>query len=441
MLMTATEAAQWCGGRRWGGDPILTGVCIDSRQARGGDLFVALPGAHTDGHQFITAAAGSGAVAAMVSESSINNAGVARIVVGDCGEALRRLAATWRLRFTGTLIAITGSNGKTTVKEMLASICRAAAGEAQVHHSSGNFNNRLGVPLSLLGLRVRHHLAVLEAGMDAPGELRELGRLLRPQVVVINNVMRAHLGGFNSLAEIAAAKGELLESLPANGTAILNADDVHLPLWKKLAGARRVLTFGFGDAADYRGTWQNGVLHLPTGEAVTLQTAGAHNANNALAAAAAATALNLLPPSIIAGLAEFEGVVGRLQFIQCGNWLIIDDSYNANPDSVLAALAVLAAQAGEKIAILGDMLDLGTAAADAHRQVLAAATDAAIEVFSVGEHFGRAGSAQHFADKEALLKSLRSRLGGRTATLLVKGSRGMGMETIARALTAAEGHA
>lgn len=438
MLITATRMAEWCGGRRHGGDPMLAGVCIDSRCVQRGNLFVALPGARADGHEFIPAAVAQGAVAAMVSKPVKMTA--TQVMVSDCASALAQVAGRWRRRFNGQVVAVTGSNGKTTVKEMLGGICRSAVGNARMYRSSGNMNNRLGLSLSVLKLRSHHQLAVLEAGMDAAGELLELGGICQPQVAVVNNAQRAHLGGFASLKEIARAKGELIETLPADGIAVLNADDAHFPLWKKAAGKRRVIAFGFHDNAGYRGEYRAGQLQLPMGGTpIALQVAGKHNIGNALAAAAAAVALNLPAAAIRDGLTAFAGAPGRLQFKQVTKkLLLIDDSYNANPDSMAAALAVLAGCAGDKFAVLGDMLALGAAAEAEHQTVGRLAAAAGAELLAVGDEMKAAAGgdrAQHFADKESLCKFLRKRLSaGTSAAVLVKGSRGMGMETVVQEL-------
>lgn len=435
MLSTATRVAEWCGGRRCGGDPILSGVCIDSRRTRCGDLFVALPGARADGHEFVDAAVESGAAASLVSVPS--RSARAQIVAGDCEIALSQLAAGWRRACSAArVVAVSGSNGKTTVKEMLAAVCRAAVGEKEVLCSPGNMNNRLGLSLAVSGMRPRHRFAVLETGMDAPGELRELGGICRPHIAVLTNAQRAHLGGFASVSAIARAKGELIETLPADGVAVLNADDPHISLWRELAGGRRIFTFGFGGDSEYRGAMREGNLILPgCSSPLRLQVAGVHNARNALAAAAAAEVLQLPPESIAAGLESFAGAPGRLQFKKtAGGALLIDDSYNANPDSLSAAFAVLAECGGEKFAVLGDMLALGDSAADAHKTAVAEAAALKINLLTTGENMKNAG-APHFADKKSLAREIQNRLRRNpNAAVLVKGSRGMKMEAVVRAL-------
>ena len=435
MLTTATRVAEWCGGRRQGGDPILSGVAIDSRRVLSGDLFVALPGERANGHDFLADATAKGAAAALV--SSPGRAHFSEIIVGDCEIALARLATKWRQMFSDIRVTgITGSNGKTTVKEMLAAICRSEIGAAHVFSTHGNMNNRLGLSLAVCGLRAHHRIAVLETGMDAQGELLELGGICRPHIALINNAQRAHLGGFASVAAVAAAKGELIETLPPDGIAVLNADDSNLPLWKKIAGKRRTITFGFANDADYRGALRDGNLHIPGCAApVQLQVGGMHNIRNALAAAAAGFALSLRAESAAAGLESFSGVPGRMQFKKlCGGLTIIDDSYNANPDSLAAAFAVLADCEGEKFAALGDMLALGDAAAAAHADAVREAKSRDIRLLTIGDEMKAAG-APHFADTESLARVLREQIRDCSrATVLVKGSRGMRMERVVAAL-------
>lgn len=434
MLSTATRVAELCGGRRQGGDPMLSGVCIDSRRVRFGDLFIALSGENTNGHDFVSVAEQQGAAAAMV---QLPVSAKTQIVVGDCEQALVKLASGWRNVFAGRAAAVTGSNGKTTVKEMLAAICRAAAGDQHVFSTHGNMNNRLGLSLAVLELQPHHQYAVLETGMDAPGELLELGGICRPHVAIVNNAQRAHLGGFASVADIARAKGELIETLPPDGVAVLNAADQHISLWRKLAGKRKVLSFGFDQDADFRGEIRGDALHFPNHSTpVKLQVPGAHNLGNALAAAAAASVMSLPPESVVNGLSSFNGVAGRLQHQQLSdNILLIDDTYNANPDSLLAGLKVLSECQGEKFAALGDMLALGESSAAEHAAAVAAADAMNIRLFAVGEQMKAAAGARGFADKESLVQELMAQLKAcQQGAVLVKGSRGMQMETVVRML-------
>ena len=355
-MMTVAQAVHWCGGQlRGNGGLGINGAYIDSRKIRAGGLFVCLPGLRVDGHDFVSAAAVAGATCALVER--VQESTIAQIVVDNCADALRRLAAAWRANFKSLRVtAITGSNGKTTVKEMLAAICRAGWGDNAVCQNEGNLNNLLGLPLTLLMLRPHHRVAVLEAGMDAPGELITLGRLVGAQTALINNAQRAHMGGFNSLFEIAEAKGELLQTLPDDGVAVLNADDEHFPLWKKIAGKRRVFSFGESKNADCRARARDGEIIFTDEKPLKLSLPGRHNVKNALAAIACADVLGLKLDTVRVGLENFVGVAGRLQCKTLANGaLLIDDTYNANPDSVLAALQVLFARSGKRVAILGDM--------------------------------------------------------------------------------------
>lgn len=451
--MKASQAAKWCGGRLEGGvDPMLTGARIDSRRVRPGDLFVALPGSRADGHDFAAAAAAAGASAILVSSSRLAGQGLdesapaSRIVVEDCGLALTQIAWRWRAECRARLTAVTGSNGKTTVKEMLASIFRAEAGSEgsadRVYSSPGNLNNRLGMSMSLLDMSADCETAVFEAGMNAAGEIGELGALCRPHMAVVNNAQRAHIGHFDSVESIARAKGELIDSLPADGVAVINADDPHAFLWRDLAGGRRVIGFGFERDADYRGEPTAGGVFLPGGIRAGLQVAGEHNALNALCAAAAASSWKVSDESIRAGLESFEGVAGRLQFKRLSeNVTLIDDSYNANPDSMAAALAIMEGRPGKRFAALGDMFELGESSESEHAATVEAAQRAGVLPFVAGEAMRHSGG-RHFEDKDSLAASLLEAVAGcqregERATILVKGSRGMEMETVAQHLEAA----
>ena len=454
-MMQAAAAATMAGGEIVGGDARIGGAAIDSRLLARGECFVALAGAR-DGHDFVEDARARGAAAAMVSQD--RKWALPRIVVADTGRALAQWAACWRRGFELPLAAITGSNGKTTVKEMLASILRAAWGADSVLASQGNLNNHLGVPLTLLRLRRTHRAAVVEMGMNRAGEIDALAALAKPTMGVITNAQRAHLGGFEDEADagdaIARAKGELLSRLPRGATAVLNADDPHFDLWRASARRRRlrVVSFGFAAAADCRAraeTAEKTELQLPDGAKIEFapRAPGLHNQANAAAAAACAWRLEIAAPIIAAGLAAARAPAGRLQFrdsIYRGA-TIIDDAYNANPDSARAAFAVLRAQPGRKIAVLGGFGELGREAARLHREtgaLLARLADIDA-VCTVGEARAVAAAcprARHFESKEALVAALRNDLaqtaaaGGRVFAL-VKGSRAARMEEVVAALT------
>lgn len=457
--MRLQEAAEVLNARRQGDNVLFTGVSTDSRTVCPGELFVALTGENYDGHQFVRAAREQGAVAAMV-EHDLNDAALSTdfplVCVENTRSSLGQLSARWRQRFSMPLAAVTGSNGKTTVKEMLAAILRCAVEEgavgpddcpSRVLATVGNLNNDIGVPLMLLRLREIHQYAVIEMGMNHAGEIAYLTRLAQPDVAVITNAGAAHIEGLGSVEAVARAKGEIFAGLSQQGAAVINADDDYASLWRTLIGKRRVIDFGFSAKAQvsaefksepYGSTIQ---LKLPDGiQHVTLKVPGTHNIRNGLAAAAAAVALGVNSGAIVAGLERFKGVQGRLQIKQGRNRsVLIDDSYNANPESVKAALAVLAAAAGKKILILGDMGELGKTARDLHRTIGEEARLLKLdELMTVGE-LSRCASdaygqgARHFNDMETLLDSLENRLDA-DVTILVKGSRFMHMERIVNRL-------
>jgi UDP-N-acetylmuramoyl-tripeptide--D-alanyl-D-alanine ligase len=457
--MRLQEAAEVLNARRQGDNVLFTGVSTDSRTVCPGELFVALTGENYDGHQFVRAAWEQGAVAAMV-EHDLNDAALSTdfplVCVENTRSSLGQLSARWRQRFSMPLAAVTGSNGKTTVKEMLAAILRCAVEEgavgpddcpSRVLATVGNLNNDIGVPLMLLRLREIHQYAVIEMGMNHAGEIAYLTRLAQPDVAVITNAGAAHIEGLGSVEAVARAKGEIFAGLSQQGAAVINADDDYASLWRTLIGKRRVIDFGFSAKAQvsaefksepYGSTIQ---LKLPDGiQHVTLKVPGTHNIRNGLAAAAAAVALGVNSGAIVAGLERFKGVQGRLQIKQGRNRsVLIDDSYNANPESVKAALAVLAAAAGKKILILGDMGELGKTARDLHRTIGEEARLLKLdELMTVGE-LSRCASdaygqgARHFNDMETLLDSLENRLDA-DVTVLVKGSRFMHMERIVNRL-------
>ncbi len=457
--MRLQEAAEVLNARRQGDNVLFTGVSTDSRTVCPGELFVALTGENYDGHQFVRAAREQGAVAAMV-EHDLNDVALSTdfplVCVENTRSSLGQLSARWRQRFSMPLAAVTGSNGKTTVKEMLAAILRCAVEDetvgpddcpSRVLATAGNLNNDIGVPLMLLRLREIHQYAVIEMGMNHAGEIAYLTRLAQPDVAVITNAGAAHIEGLGSVEAVARAKGEIFAGLSQQGAAVINADDEYAPLWRTLIGKRRVIDFGFSAKAQvsaefksepYGSTIQ---LKLPDGiQHVTLKVPGTHNIRNGLAAAAAAVALGVNSGAIVAGLERFKGVQGRLQIKQGRNRsVLIDDSYNANPESVKAALAVLAAAAGKKILILGDMGELGKTARDLHRTIGEEARLLKLDgLMTVGE-LSRCASdaygqgARHFNDMETLLDSLENRLDA-DVTILVKGSRFMHMERIVNRL-------
>ena len=459
-MMLLSQAAQAIGGKVIGNDTRFTdmhftdihftGVSTDTRSITAGDLFVALRGPNFDGAAFIQAATQSGAVAALINADSspsmrATTSSIPFIVVDDTRLALGRLAAYWRMQFTLPVVAVTGSNGKTTVKEMLASILTAMGGSDTVLATAGNFNNDIGLPLTLLKLRSNHRYAVIEMGMNHAGEIDYLSRLTRPNIALINNAGSAHLAGLGTVEAVARAKGEIFFGLSPQGIAIINADDLYAPLWRELIGARTVIDFGLEQNVAIHAQWQptdpnaHILVTTPMGKfSAQLRVPGAHNVRNALAATAAAVALQVPLHAIARGLENFSGVVGRMQHKSALHGAqLIDDSYNANPASLRAALKVLMQSAGKKILVLGDMGELGDDAVRMHSEVGAEAHHMGIaHLFALGEltrhtvqHFG--AGATHFDRIEDLLEALEKNLDAHT-TVLVKGSRFMHMERVVK---------
>jgi UDP-N-acetylmuramoyl-tripeptide--D-alanyl-D-alanine ligase len=434
--MRLHEAAAAIHARAVGADAAITAVSTDTRKLPAGCLFVALKGPRFDGHRFAAKALEQGAAAVMIeagAELSVSPA----LVVDDTLQALGRLAAWHRSRMPAKLAAITGSNGKTTVKEMLAAILVAEVGADAVLATVGNLNNDIGMPLTLLQLTPAHRYAAIEMGMNHPGEIAYLTQLARPDVALVNNALRAHLEGLCSVEAVARAKGEIYAGLKDDGIALINADDPHADLWHGLAGQHAVMSFGFAENADVRIV--QGGLATPVGQiALNLQVPGEHNLRNAAAAASLALVLHVSSASIAKGLADYVGVKGRLQAHACIlGASLIDDTYNANPDSVLAAVQVLAARPGKRILVLGDMGELGPDAAYLHREVGERARAAGIDrLLCLGEMsinavaaFGKNG--MHFERIEELLAEIECALAPEV-TVLVKGSRFMQMERVVK---------
>ena len=442
-MMTTKTAAAITGGAMRGDAVGFDRVCTDSRKIRPGDLFIALRGEHFDGHRYAQAALNAGAAAVMVDS---NDEGLAEpaVVVADTRLALGVLAAQWRKDMRARIVGVTGSSGKTTVKEMLASILRAAAGDEAVLATTGNLNNDIGMPLTLLALNEKHRYGVIEMGMNHSGELSYLSRLACPDVALINNAGAAHIGMLGSLQAIAEAKGEILTGCAETGTVILNADDSYAPLWRQLAADKKAVEFGIDSTAaairgQYEGHAEYSDIRLDlAGDERTLRlpVPGKHNVMNALAAAAAAWALSVPAEAIVAGLQEFGGIYGRLQKkAGCNGAVVIDDTYNANPDSVRAAISVLAAVPGTRLLVLGDMGELGDNALHAHAEIGAYARQAGIEgVYTLGQLSRETAAAfgvgaQHFGDVAELCAALQLKMAA-GVTVLVKGSRFMRMERI-----------
>ena len=442
-MMRLSEAAAMLDTAFIGADAEVQRVSTDSRNILPGDLFIALRGDKFDGGTFAAQALQQGAIGVVLDHKQAPDIAHA-IRVDDTRLALGRLAAAWRAKFKIPVVAITGSNGKTSVKEMLAAILRVEAGsDDAVLHTEGNLNNDIGVPLMMLRLREVHQFAVFEMGMNHAGEIDYLTRLARPDVAVVNNAMTAHIGFLGSVENIARAKGEIFNGLSVAGIAVLNADDPHAWMWRELNAQRSVTDFGIRQPAAVRGEYQaaefGSALKLELPNAcleIQLQVPGEHSVMNALAATTAAFALDVSLRSIVTGLSGFTGVKGRLQKKSALHGsTFIDDTYNANPDSVKAALTVLAGRAGKKILVLGDMGELGDDAMAMHAQTGLAAREAGVDrLLALGEltreTVGAFGAgAMHFEHIQELLAELENELTPDT-TVLVKGSRFMQMERV-----------
>jgi len=451
-MMTVSDAVRALGARAAGAEVRFTSVSTDTRTLGQGALFVALRGERFDGHDYLAAARTAGAVAAMVEESGAERAaaaGLAALVVAETRRALGTLARHWRSGFRIPLIAVVGSNGKTTVKEMIAACLRAQFGVHNVLATPGNLNNDIGVPLTLLGLREAHRCAVVEIGMNHPGETAYLAGLAQPTVAVVNNAQREHQEFMKSVAEVAAEHAAVLDALPADGVAVINAEDDHADYWRGVAGTRPIRDFGVGRKAAVRGAYRPGAegaeLEVVTPEgrvAVSLHVAGLHNVRNALAAAAAATAAGAGLSAVADGLASFRAVKGRLQRrIGRRGATVIDDTYNANPDSVRAAIDVLARAGAPRILVLGDMGEVGERGIAFHQEAGAYARQSDVErllvLGTLAAHAAAAfgAGAEQFDTAAELARRLQDILAP-GVTVLVKGSRFMRMEQIVGEITA-----
>jgi UDP-N-acetylmuramoyl-tripeptide--D-alanyl-D-alanine ligase len=454
-MMTLADAVALIPGAALVGDGAraFARVHTDTRTLRAGDLFVALQGERFDAHDFLPQARAAGAVAA-IGARGLAEAGLDGLLVPDPLAALQALAAGWRRRFAGPVVAVAGSNGKTTVTQMVAAILRAAHGEA-AHATAGNLNNHIGVPLTVLQLRDAHRAAVVELGMNHPGEIAVLARIAQPTVALVNNAQREHQEFMATVEAVARENGGAIEALPADGVAVFPAADEYAWVWQAQAGARRCLRFGLAGEAGARpdaeltgvARWMGDRwdvdMATPAGDArLALRVAGRHNVLNALAAAAAALGAGIGLADIVRGLEAFAPVKGRSQVKSLrrgGRTLtMIDDTYNANPDSVRAAIDVLAGLPGPRWLVLGDMGEVGDQGPAFHREIGAWALTRGIEHFwcagtaclHATQAFGPA--ARHFADTPSLLAHLGT---GRDAapafeSVLVKGSRFMGMERV-----------
>jgi UDP-N-acetylmuramoyl-tripeptide--D-alanyl-D-alanine ligase len=441
-------------------EPVVR-VHTDTRSLQAGDLFVALRGERFDAHDFLPQAQSAGAVAALA-HAGLAAAGLPGAEVPDTRLALGELARLWREQFELPLVAVTGSNGKTTVTQMIASILRAAAGQA-AHATQGNLNNDIGVPLTLLKLRPEHRLAVIELGMNHPGEIPYLAALTQPTVALVNNAQREHQEFMGTVEAVARENGSVIAALAATGVAVFPSDDEYTGVWQALAGERRVLTFSDVDAqADVRALragWQDGAWALdfatPAGAAqARLQIAGRHNVRNALAAAACALAAGVALSDIERGLNAFEPVGGRSRALSLAlpgrHVTLVDDTYNANPDSVVAAIRVLTELPAPRLLVLGDMGEVGEQGLDFHLEVLRHAMASGIEsVHCAGDWMAQAvqvmqaageAAPRHWTDVTHLTTHVCHAVSVAEVppvrSVLVKGSRFMRMERVVQGLQA-----
>ncbi len=431
----------------------LARVHTDTRTLQPGDLFVALKGERFDANAFLADARAGGAAAA-IAHGGLAAAGLPGIEVPDSLAALGALATGWRAQFSLPLIGVTGSNGKTTVTQMIASILRAWQGEA-AFATQGNFNNDIGVPLMLLRLTPAHRAAVIEMGMNHPGEIAQLAAMARPTVALVNNAQREHLEFMHTVEAVARENGSVFASLPADGVAVFPAGDAYTGLWQSLAMAqpgRRTLTFGEGgDVRCARAAWERGAwavaIATPRGEVATrLHIAGRHNVTNALAATACALAAGAPLAAIAQGLRDFAPVKGRSRAFSVAvagrEVTVVDDTYNANPDSMRAAIEVLAELPAPQLLVMGDMGEVGDQGPQFHAEAGALAHSAGIALlFALGAQSVHAASAygssaRHFNEMGALLDAVRQAL-PTVGSALVKGSRFMKMEQVVGAIAAA----
>jgi len=434
-MMQLSQVSNAVNGQLHGNDVFLKGAVIDSRGDCSDCLFVALDGERFDGHNFIRQAEDNGAVATIV-EHRVDSS-LPSVQVADSFQALKDLAAWWRAQFVLPVIGITGSVGKTSVKEMLASIF-AGLGKGLVTH--GNLNNEIGVPLTLMRLASDDQYAVIEMGMNHAGEIERLTNITKPTVALINNAAAAHLEGLGSIEAVAAAKGEIFSGLSDDGVAVINADDRFAPLWKDLAANRRVVEFGLQDA-DVTASYQLRADGLDMQVSVfdecfelSLSLMGKHNVQNVLAAIAVATAANIPCETIAAGLNEYQPIGGRLNVLRINERVLIDDTYNANPASMQAAIETLA-QFSNTTLILGDMGELGAASVQEHLHLGELASSNNIgRLFACGEFAEHsikkfAGEAKSFPTQKELLEYLAN-TGVEAEAVLVKGSRSAKMENV-----------
>lgn len=435
---------------------VITRVHTDTRTIEPGDLFVALRGERFDANDMLHEARAKGAAAVLCHaglSASAYPADLPRLEVADSKQALATLATGWRAQFRIPVIAVTGSNGKTTVTQMVASILHAHAPDGAALATVGNFNNDIGVPLTLLRMHAQHRIAVVELGMNHPGEIAVLAAMAQPTVALVNNAQREHLEFMHTIEAVARENGSVLASLPADGVAVFPADDEYAPLWRDVSAGRTVMSFARSDAgADcviHSATWRDGAWQVVAGTPgaalrYRLAIAGRHNVKNSLAAAACTLAAGVPAATVERGLEAFVPVKGRCRAMQVRHgaldFTLVDDTYNANPDSMRAAIDVLADLPGPRLLVMGDMGEVGEQGPAFHAEAGRYARDAGIEhVLAVGDSSAHAvqemPGARHFKDV-ADLNAAALALAPAVASVLVKGSRFMRMERVVEALSA-----
>ena len=463
-MFTLREATAMIPGAVLKGDEnvAIERIVTDSRGVQAGDLFVAVRGDRFDAHDFLDQVAKSGAAAALVSRDPSNADAwpLPVIKVKDTRAALGALAHGWRTRFTMPLVAVTGSNGKTTVKEMIASIFAAAVGEQSRLATAGNFNNDIGLPLTLFRLNTSHKLAVVELGMNHPGETEVLGKIAAPGVAVVNNAQREHQEFMATVEAVALEHASVIHALGETGTAVFPADDQYAVFWRTAATGNPIIDFALTDDASkaaVTGTLEGTTVRMQTPQGaldVASNVLGEHNARNAMAATAAALAAGVSLDAIKRGLESFQPVKGRLQVKRAilgalAGAIVIDDTYNSNPDSMRAAIDVLASQAAPRVLVMGDMGEVGEEGPAFHREVGAYAAERGIDaLFALGaasvdavNAFNASASKQtaaHFGDVTEMVAALERAGYGSNATYLAKGSRFMKMERVVDALTTSQ---
>ena len=424
----------------------FSSVSTDSRSLSTGALFVALTGERFDGHDYVAQARKNGAAAALVEHAV--DVDIPQVIVPDSKRAFGIAAANWRARFTLPVIAVTGSNGKTTVTQMISAILAAAYGDKGRLATRGNLNNDIGVPLMLWQLSKQHRAAAFELGMNHPGEIAYLAELVQPTVALVNNAQREHQEFMRTVEATAYENGETIAALSDDGVAVFPADDACAPIWRQFAGTRRVIDFALDASAVVTATFathsDGTAISLATPDGVIdvrLAASGLHDVRNALAAAACCLAAGVAADAIGEGLSAWRATAGRGARLRIANGTLIDDSYNANPDSVRAAIDLLSTSPAPRVLVLGDMGEVGTRGPEFHREVGGYARERGIEVLlATGSQMREAvqafgNDAHHFDDIDSLISALRARYAP-GATVLVKGSRFMRMERVVHALTA-----